>query len=197
MGRLYNTAPGHFKKNFRPDNSLHRMLPDFDFSNQIHYFNVGHGPHRCWEDNVLYCYVSAGQGKRFRDAIRTLHIGDLIVARVNGAGYVGVGRVVSDPVPARRFLVPACATDRAAHAKPLVQLGLKTNIRGNIDDDEMCEWMAGVDWLKTTTRKKAHWRSKYGLYAPRGVTCGSLADQSKTIKYLEQAFGVRLGDDLA
>jgi hypothetical protein len=61
----------------------------------------------------------------------------------------------------------------------------------NVDDDLRCEWMAGVEWLKTTTRDNAHWKSNFGLYAPPGVTCGSLADHPKTIKYVEQAFGVR------
>jgi hypothetical protein len=186
---LSNTAPGNFKKNFRPDNTLHRTLPDFDFSNQIYYFNVCPGPHRSWEDNLRYGYVSAGQGKKYRDAIRSLHTGDLIVAKGKKPGYVGVGRVVSEPVPARSFLVPACATDSAARGKPLVQLSLKANVKNNIDDDLKCEWTAGVEWLKTTT--KAHWKPKFGLYAPRGVTCHSLANQPKTIKYIEHVFGVR------
>lgn len=185
---LTNMAPGNFKENFRPNNTLHRALPGFDFSNEIYYFNVGHGPHRLWEENVQYGYVSAGQGKQYRDAIRRLHTGDLIVARVNGHGYVGVGRVVAEPVPARSFLVPSCATYKAARGKPLVQFRLKADIKDNIDDDLKCEWMAGVEWLITRTRERAHWRARFGLYAPRGVTCGSLGKQPKTLKYIEQVF---------
>jgi len=191
---LTNMAPGNFKENFRPNNTLHRALPGFDFSNEIYYFNVGHGQHRLWEENVQYGYVSAGQGKQYRDAIRRLHTGDLIVARVNGPGYVGVGRVVAEPVPARSFLVPSCAAYKAARGKPLVQLGLKADIKDNIDDDLKCEWMAGVEWLITTTREKAHWRAKFGLYAPRGVTCGSLGKQPKTLKYIEQVFDLNFED---
>jgi len=191
---LTNMAPGNFKENFRPDNTLHRALPGFDFSNEIYYFNVGHGVHRLWEENVQYGYVSAGQGKQYRDAIRRLHPGDLIVARVNGHGYVGVGRMVAEPVPARSFLVPSCAAYRAARRKPLVQLGLKADIKDNIDDDLRCEWMAGVEWLITTTREKAHWRAESGLYAPRGVTCGSLGRQPKTLKYIEQVFDLKFED---
>ena len=188
---LSNTATGNFKRNFRPDNTLHRALPGFDFSNQIYYFNVGHGPHRLWEENVQYCYVSAGQAKKYRDEIRRLHTGDLIVARVNKAGYVGVGRVVSEPVPAHSFLVPRCATTKSVRGKPLVQFVLEARIKDNIEDELKCEWMAGVEWLKTTTRDKAHWKARFGLYAPRGVTCGSLARQLKTLKYIEQVFDVR------
>lgn len=188
---LSNAATGHFKENFRPLNTLHCALPGFDFSNQIYYFNVCPGEHRLWEENVQYGYVSAGQGKQYRDAIRRLHTGDLIVARVNGAGYVGVGRVVSEPVPARLFLVSTYATIKSARGKPLVQVSLKAKIKDNIDDELLCEWMAGVEWLKTTTRDKAHWKRRFGLYAPRGVTCSSLARQPKTIKYIEQVFGVR------
>jgi hypothetical protein len=189
---LTNTASGYFKKNFRPKDTLHRNLPDFDFSNQIYYFNVGHGEHRLWEENVQYGYVSAGQRKKYSDEIRRLHAGDLIVARGKGPGYRGVGRVVSEPVPVRRFLVPPCAKDRAARGKPLVQLALKANVKDNIDDDLKCEWAAAVEWLQTTP--KAHWKPKFGLYAPRGVTCHSIADQPKTIKYIEQVFDIRFGE---
>lgn len=191
---LTNIAPGNFKENFRPDSTLHLALPGFDFSNEIYYFNVGHGPHRLWEENVQYGYVSAGQGKQYKDAIRRLHSGDLVVARVNGPGYVGVGRVVSEPVPVRSFLVPSCAAYKAARGKPLVQLGLKANIKDNIDDDLKCEWAAGVEWLITTTREKAHWRAKSGLYAPRGVTCSPLGKQPKTLKYIEQVFDLKFED---
>ena len=51
--------------------------------------------------------------------------------------------------------------------------------------------MASVEWLKTTTREKPHWKAQFGLYSPRGVTCGSIARQPKTNKYIEHVFGVR------
>ncbi len=189
---LTNVASGNFKENFRPDNTLHRPLLGFDFSNHIYYFNACPGPHRLWHENVQYGYVSAGQGKRFRNAICHLHRGDLIVARADGPGYVGLGRVVSEPLPIREFKVPSCAKDRAARGKPLARLGLKANITANLDDDEMCEWAAGIDWLKTTDRKKGHWAPKSGLYAPRGVTCHSLDRQPKTVKFIEHVFDVQL-----
>jgi hypothetical protein len=189
---LTNTATGHFKENFRPYNTLHRTLPDFDFSNQIYYFNACPGPHRSWEDNLQYGYVSAGQKKKYSDEIRRLHAGDLIVARGKGPGYLGVGRVASEPVPVRSFLVPSCAKDSAARGKPLVKLALNANVEDNIDDDLKCEWAAGVEWLKTTT--KAHWKPKFGLYAPHGVTCHSIANQPKTIRYIEQVFDVKFGE---
>lgn len=187
---LTNAASGYFSENFRPKNTLHRHLLGFDFSNQIYYFNACPGQHRLWHENVQYGYVSAGQGKRFRCAICRLHTGDLIVARADGRGYVGIGRVVSEPVPMREFRVPSCAKDKAARGKLLVRLGLEANITDNLDDDDKCEWATGVDWLKTTDRKKGHWTPKSGLYAPRGVTCHSLARQPKTVTFIERAFDV-------
>jgi hypothetical protein len=187
---LTNAAPGHFNENFRPKYTLHRHLPGFDFSNQIYYFNACPGQHRLWHENVQYGYVSAGQGKKFRNAISHLHTDDLIVARADGPGYVGLGRVVSEPVPMREFRVPSCAKDRAARGKLLARLGLKANITDNLHDNEMCEWAAGIDWLKTTDRKKGYWAPKSGLYAPRGVTCHSLDRQPKTVKFVERAFDV-------
>jgi hypothetical protein len=37
---LANIATGSFSRNFRPPNTLHRKLPNFDYPNQVHYFNV-------------------------------------------------------------------------------------------------------------------------------------------------------------
>jgi len=40
---LANVATGSFSDKFRPSNTLHRRLPQFDYLNQVHYFNVGDG----------------------------------------------------------------------------------------------------------------------------------------------------------
>ncbi len=44
---------------------------------------------RTWEDARSYGFVSAGQGARWRDAMRKLTVGDRIFAYVKGRGYVG------------------------------------------------------------------------------------------------------------
>jgi len=189
---LANVATGSFSDKFRPPNTFHRTLPDFDYPNQVHYFNVGDGEHRCWEDNVRYGYLGAGQGKAFRNAIRGLHLGDIVVARLNKVGYVGVGRVMSEATPARDFRVPKFALDEQARGKLLVDLGLRTAIADNLDSDDLCEYMVAVKWIKTVDRDTKYWKKNAGLFAQRGTTRASLANQRKTIDYVQRCFDLNI-----
>jgi uncharacterized protein len=189
---LDNVATGHFGNKFRPPNTLHRKLPDFDYPNQIHYFNVGDGKYRRWEDNMAYSYLGAGQGKAFRNAIRGLNPGDIVIAYLNGVGYVGVGRVMSEATPARDFRVPKFAPNEPARGKLLIDLGLKTSIGDNLDDDIHCEYMVAVKWIKTVGRNIKYWKKNTGLFAHRGTTRASLANQLKTIEYIQDCFNVNI-----
>ncbi|MGH9644046.1 MAG: LEM-3-like GIY-YIG domain-containing protein, partial [Terriglobales bacterium] len=132
---LTNIATGCFSDNFRPRDTLHRPLPGFDYQNQVHYFNVGDGKHRCWEDNVKYSYLGAGHGKAPRDAIKRLHPGDIVIARLNAVGYVGIGQVMSEAIPARDFRIPQFAHDEITCGALLIDLGLQTAVADDLDDD--------------------------------------------------------------
>jgi hypothetical protein len=189
---LANVATGSFSSKFRPLNTLHRRLPDFDYPNQVHYFNVGDGQHRCWEDNVVFGYLGAGQGKAFRNAVRRLHPGDIVVGRLNGIGYVGVGRVMSEATPARDFLVPRFAQDENARGKLLIDLGLRTAVADNLDDADLCEYMVAVSWIKTVGRDTKYWKKNAGLFAQRGTTQASLVNQRRTIEFVERCFGLNI-----
>jgi hypothetical protein len=187
---LANVATGSFSDKFRPANTLHRKLPQFDYPSQIHYFNVGDGKHRSWEDNVKYGYVGAGQGKRFRDEIRGLGPGDILLARLNEIGYVGVGRVMSEATPARDFRVPMFAANEGARGKLLIDLGLSTAVQDNLDDDILCEYMVAIEWIKTVSRDKGCWKKNARLFAHRGTTHCSLAKQRQTIVFVGSCFGL-------
>ena len=189
---LANVATGSFSSNFRPLNTLHRRLPDFDYPNQVHYFNVGDGEHRCWEDNVTFGYLGAGQGKAFRNAVRRLHPGDIVVARLNGVGYVGVGRVTSEATPAKDFRVPRFAQDEHARGRLLIDLGLRTKVSDNLDDDDLCEYMVAVEWIKKVGRDTKYWKKNAGLFAQRGTTQASLVNQRRTIEFVGRCFGVNI-----
>ena len=90
---LTNKSSGHFADKFRPHNKLHLNLSGFDFENGLYYVNVGEGDHRCWEDCKEYGFLSAGQHPKWSDPLKTLEIGDVVVAYLKNYGYVGVGRV--------------------------------------------------------------------------------------------------------
>lgn len=95
LGRtLTNLAAGHYASLFRPPNSLHKQLSDFDFQNAVWYFNVGEGhDHRRWENCQRLGFVSAGGGARWRDQVLDISPGDVLVAYLKKNGFVGVGKV--------------------------------------------------------------------------------------------------------
>jgi uncharacterized protein len=179
--RLTNKIGGRDVAKFRPQNTFHVDLVGFDFSGRIHFFNVGEQwGERSWDDCRVHGFLSAGYGKRYVDAIRQLHKGDVVLAYVSKHGYVGLGRVTCEAVPARDFRVGK---------KGLHQLKLKApGVCHDSDDLEKCEYLVVVDWLAAKDRQEAIW--KRGLFTAR-QTRASLAGQPKTLRYVEQEWGIR------
>src|SRR3989344_1485883 len=89
---LTNISSGHFADKFRPHNSFHLNLNCFDFENGIFYVNVGEGETRAWEDCRNFGFLTAGQGSKWSDPLKTLNAGDIVVAYLKQKGYVGIGK---------------------------------------------------------------------------------------------------------
>lgn len=178
---LTNISSGHFAEKFRPHNTFHLDLAGFDFNNGLYYVNVGEGVHRCWEDCKEFGFLSAGQGKQWSDSIKTLMIGDIIVAFLKRYGYVGVGRVIEKAV---------CVNDFRLNGKSLKEYPLKrrTEMFDNCDNDKS-EYVAKIEWIKILDRKDAKWQKKNGLFSSQLVKA-SLQGQPKTVKFLEHEFDV-------
>lgn len=134
---------------------------------------------RTWEDARDYGFVSAGQGARWRDAMRKLKVGDRIFAYVKGRGYVGYGIVTHEAVIARDFRVRNGA---ALFNQPLTG----STIRENPDDEERAEYVVAVDWKNTVDLVEA--RKYAGIFAIQQVTC-KIYD-AKTAEYLSKEFAV-------
>lgn len=184
LGRtLTNKSAGYYVSKFRPQNTLHKDVPGFDFQSQIYYVNVGHGGTRKWEDCREYGFLSAGGGPRFRDQITGINPGDVVVAYVKGRGYVGVGKVKS---PAVRYL------DYRVDGYSLDELDLESReMAKGADDPDKSEYVLSVKWVNSVPRDKGKWKKSSGLYTTQLVRA-SLANQPKTLKFLEKAFSVDL-----
>jgi uncharacterized protein len=185
LGRtLTNVATGHFGDNFRPQDTMHLRMPGFDFRNGIYYYNVGDGLHRCWEDYREHSFISAGQGPQWRDQIKAFSPGDIIAAYLKGRGFVGIGRIAAEAVPIRQAVVAG---------RPLLGSDLQCRqMDDNCEDDEMCEYVALVTWLKSVPRADAKWNKSSGLYTTTHIRA-SLERQPQTIEFLEEQFDVDLG----
>jgi len=184
---LTNKSSGLFSEKFRPHNSLHQLLPGFDFKNAIYYLNVGKGIHRSWSDCRKHGFLSAGQGVQWRDQILGLNVGDLVAAYVTKAGYVGVGRVAAAALPINQFKL---------NGLPLSAYNLSCpNIYENSDDLQKSEYVVQVDWIKTVAEERAYFRPRSGLYAPQRVRA-SLNNQTATLSFLKDSFSVDLETEL-
>jgi len=184
-GKTLNESAGKFSKNFRPRRTMHLVLPGFDTNNRVFFFNIGESQNRRWNDDVKYGFVGAGHGERFRKAIEGLQEGDIIAAYAKGKknGFLGVGRVKGGAKPAREFRV---------NGKLLLDYpGIPEGLGGYLNDNDRCEWMAGVEWIKTVDRDKAQFKKKAKLYTPQLVRA-SLQRQPQTVKFINERFGVDL-----
>ena len=178
-----NVATGHFAEKFRPLNSMHKLLPGFDFDFGIYFCNVGDGGDggRVWEDSLKYGFVAAGQDRHWSDQLRRLQIGDVIAAYLTGHGYVGIGRVLE---PARMV------RDVKIRGRAISNLPIKgTLMTKHLDDPHRSDYVCLVAWIAAFTRAEAKWQARTGLFTTQLVTA-SLDNQPKTVSFLEREFKV-------
>lgn len=174
LGRgLMNAAAGRYVSLFRPHNTLHKDLPTFDYHNAVYYFNVGDGPHRTWEDCKKFGFLSAGQGKQWRDQILGVGAGDVVVAYLKGHGFVGVGKVKEAAKPYLEFRIKGCLL----HEHDIEA----EDMTANCHNDSKCEYVLRVKWLKAVPRAEAKFARNSHLYTTTHIRA-SLANQQKTLK---------------
>lgn len=183
LGRnLTNLSSGHFADKFRPHNTFHKDLADFDFNNGLYYINVGQGKHRCWADCKEFGFLSAGQDKKYSDPIRTLKQGDIVVAYLKNHGYVGIGRVKEKATRVNDFKI---------NNKSLKQFDLEEPHIFNNCDNENSEYLVKIEWIIAVESKEAKWKSKSGLFTSQLIKA-SLQAQRQTQDFLETEFNIKL-----
>ncbi len=185
---LANVSGGFFAEKFRPRKTLHTELPGFDTKRGIFFVNMHEYENRRWDDARKYGYVAAGFGRKWSEQLDRLEVGSIVAAYVAGAGYAGIGRVTAKAVPARDFRY------RGRPLKASMLAGPK--LLHHPHDDEKCDYLVGVDWINSVSKEDAVFRSKSGLFTPRLVVA-SLAEQMKTLEFLEQHFRVKFNRLLA
>lgn len=141
------------------------------------FVNVGQGEHRTWEDNRKYGFIGAGQGKRYSSALKRLKPGDRIYAYINRQGYVGLGEVLTAAQMIKDFTV----NDKSLLDCPLVA----EHPNENMDNDELSEWVVGVNWIKTVPSSQA--KTFSGVFANQNVVCKLRQDQ--TLRFVQKEFG--------
>lgn len=144
---------------------------------------------RRWSVASKYGMLNAGNGSWYWKPLRNLTPKKRVFAYVAGAGYVGIGRVTGEMIPARDATV-----DIDGRSQPLLdQPELSTEKWANAasEDPEETEMVVPVEWLAIRDPDQAV-REK-GLFTSRATVC-KLRDEH-TIKTVEQAMGLATGRD--
>lgn len=112
------------------------------------FFNIGEmaGSGYRWDDCREYSFICAGGGKRYRQSMEQLKVGDVIHAYVNGRGYVGIGTVTQKAVPFRRA--------KLGDGRPLSNVDLVGEYNDS-EDDDTCDWIAFVRWEYAVEKDQA------------------------------------------
>ena len=142
-----------------------------------------------WSIARKYGLLSAGGGPRYWKPLRHLTPGKRVFAYVGGAGYVGIGRVTGEMIPARDARVEA-----HGQLQPLVdqpELSAERWKDAASEDPELAEMVVPVEWLGTRPVEEAIWEK--GLFSSQHVAC-KLRDEN-TIRTVESAFGLDLTAD--
>src|SRR5262249_32975270 len=128
------------------------------------YVSFGEDGTRNWEDARDYQFVSAGGGPWYIGTLKNLPVGGRVFVNIPGSGpgcgYVGVGIVTEDAMPARDFTI----TSAAGEPVPLTQVTRASDLAEVADkDDEHTEWVVPVSWVNTVPRSEAiSFKGRYG-----------------------------------
>lgn len=138
---------------------------------------------RSWEDAVRYGFLAAGGGHRYSDKLRLPRSGDRVFAYIPGAGYVGVGVVRQERVPAHDLKLLAAD----GSTPTLGEMDLKaTRMWEHRGDPERQQYAIGVEWLATESRHKA--LKDPALFSNQTIVC-RLKDPA-TVEAVEKYLGL-------
>ena len=142
-----------------------------------------------WSIASKYGFLNGGGGSWYWKPLRNLTPGKRVFAYVGGAGYVGIGLVTGEMIPARDAKVEVNGQLQSL----LDQTELSAEWRGSAasDDPELTEMVVPVKWLGIRPLEEAVWEK--GLFASQVTVC-KLRDE-RTIKTVEAAFGLQSAID--
>lgn len=117
--------------------------------------------------------------------MRRFNPGDIFVAYLKRKGFVGIGRIIT-----RAEMI----ADVRINGKPLLKLPFHCKDMGdNSSSSDRLEYVCLVHWIKAFPKDKAKQQASPKLYTTSLVRA-SIAGQPKTIKFIEEQFGVCIKD---
>lgn len=148
------------------------------------YCSYGHGMGRDWNEARRYGFISAGGGSWYSGTLRLLHPGDLVWVKAPGFGFVGVGRVRSEPVPATEFKL---CNETGEEVPALEILDAATYHRELLDDPERAEYFVAIEWAETRELSRAV--NEAGMFGNQNTVCAPKTPKWRhTVERLKELF---------
>ncbi len=138
-----------------------------------------------WELASRYGFLSAGG----RSRLRNLTPGMRVFAYMSGAGYVGIGQVAGQMIPARDAAVEIDGLRQPLLDQPCPGGRIWENAEST--DPDVTEMVVPVKWLRPIRTPDKAFREKGLFFSP--MTVCKLRDEH-TIKAVESAFGLASQD---
>lgn len=149
------------------------------------YANYGDNDYRSWEDAQKYGFISAGGGEWFSRTLRLLIPGQRVWVNRPGSGYIGVGVVESDPIPASEFMV-----ETKDGLRRYLDVGqVHPEMKKAADDPARTDKFVKVRWLATVPESKAV--KELGFFGNQNSAAKpTAASWPLTVARLKQAFKI-------
>ena len=152
------------------------------WNNRDWYVSFGYeGQVRSWEDARHYGFVSAGGGLWYTRTIRGLPVGARVSVCIPKTGYVGVGEVTGEAMPADQATLFVDGVER-----PFRSLDLHSTYHHGSDDPDNLEYVVPVTWNDTRAVDDAYWET--GMFANQNSAC-KLRNRF-TLERIHQAFNL-------
>jgi hypothetical protein len=119
---------------------------------------------RSWDDALEFGFVSAGGGRWYSRTLRGLPVGDRIAVNIPKTGYVAVGIVAGEAMPASKATLTVDGVEQS-----FMSLGLRGTYEHDSNNDDDREFIVPVRWLDTRPVGEAVWRT--GMFANQNSAC--------------------------
>jgi len=148
-----------------------------------------------WDIACEYGFLSAGGGSHFWKPLKNLTPGDRVFVYVGKAGYVGIGVVIGEMIPARDAEVGT--GDRSRALLDVLDVDAAWRDSAASEDPERSDMVVKVELLESRSVDEALPASAdSGLFSSPTVVC-ELGDKPKhrfTVSAVEAAFGLSICD---
>lgn len=148
------------------------------------FVSFGDDEQRSWQDARKYGFISAGGGIWYSRTLNLLKPNDRIWVRIPKDGYVGVGVVESEVIPASEFEV-----EEGGKRVSILDATTSAHYGSTKVNTEDQEYFVKVKWINTFSREQAY--NKLGFFGNQNSVCKPTAARWRsTVEHLKDEFGV-------